>query len=936
MKKIYFNGFLLFFLFVCAHAFGQVVSTKPVLPTADKPVTLVFDVSKATDSRASGIKNAPDDVYLWSGAGSTESESDAFTFQPAGQTVWTSPFAPGKMTYLGNNRWAITITPRSYFGVAAGTPIRKLGLLLKNGNGSAQTENFYVSVFPSTGVVGAFSSPVEESFFVNANTIIPVKAYTSAKADITLKVDNTVVASVQNQDSLVYNLNSGALSGVKRTVVFEATVGSETATDVFYYTVKPTPQVASLPTGIKDGINYTGATSVILSLFAPQKDFVYVIGEFNNWTPSEAYLMKRTPDGERYWLELNGLPAGQEVAFQYLVNGTIAVADPYTHKILDPNNDKYLTDANYPNLKPYPNGPQGIVSLLQTNQETFNWTVQDFKRPDPKNLVVYEMLVRDFVATRNYKTLTDTLSYFKRLGINAIELMPVMEFSGNDSWGYNPIFYLAPDKAYGTEKDLKMFIDVCHQNGIAVILDVVFNQADYEFPYVKLYWDGNKPAANSPYFNPEATHPFSVFFDFNHESPATEKFVQRVTKFWLEEYKVDGFRFDLSKGFTQKKTNEVGAWSAYDASRVENLKRIYDEVKAVEPTAYVIMEHFGDNTEEKELAAYGMLLWGNANYDYRNAAKGEATNMDWISYKKRGWQQPNVLGYIESHDEERLVYDVMQYGLSNGTYNTRSLVTALNRAKLAATFSLLVPGPKLIWQFGELGYDVSIDYNGRTGAKPLHWEYLNDSERKKLYKVYAELIKLKTTNPLFQTTDFDLAFDGMVKRMVFSNAGNTAFAVGNFDVKKRTEEAKFPFGGKWYDYFTGEAVTVKDPMEKIILEPGEFRLFTTLQLPTPEAGLLPWQNVALSAEDEMAAISTKVYPNPFKERTIIEINNNYRGLVNLKVMDVTGRVIQTEVVAKNQELLIHLIDCHTLKAGVYLLQVEIGQGRTVKRVLKTN
>jgi glycosidase len=134
----------------------------------------------------------------------------------------------------------------------------------------------------------------------------------------------------------------------------------------------------------------------------------------------------------------------------------------------------------------------------------------NFVKPDKRNLITYELLVRDFGDARNYQMLIDTISYFKRLGINAIELMPVNEFSGNESWGYNPTFYLALDKAYGTKNKFKEFIDLCHKNGIAVILDVVYNQLDaYNAPQGKLYWDAvnNRPAADNPWLNPDAPHP---------------------------------------------------------------------------------------------------------------------------------------------------------------------------------------------------------------------------------------------------------------------------------------------------------------------------------------------------------------------------------------------------------------------------------------------
>ena len=105
-----------------------------------------------------------------------------------------------------------------------------------------------------------------------------------------------------------------------------------------------------------------------------------------------------------------------------------------------------------PNLKPYPTGKtSGIVSVLQTAKPAYNWQVPNFAKPDKRNLVIYELLVRDFVATQTLATVKDSIAYLKKLGITAIEVMPFNEFEGNNSWGYNPDFYFAPDKMYGTE-----------------------------------------------------------------------------------------------------------------------------------------------------------------------------------------------------------------------------------------------------------------------------------------------------------------------------------------------------------------------------------------------------------------------------------------------------------------------------------------------------
>src|SRR5690606_14971977 len=213
---------------------------------------------------------------------------------------------------------------------------------------------------------------------------------------------------------------------------------------------------------------------------------------------------------------------------------------------------------------------------------------------------------------KNYATLADTLDYLANLGINALQLMPVNEFEGNSSWGYNPSFYFAPDKYYGAKNDLKQLIDECHGRGIAVILDVVLNHSFGQSPMVQLYFENGRPSAGNPWFNAEPMHPFNVGYDFNHESEYTKAFVKDVLRFWMEEYRVDGFRFDLSKGYTQKNSgtsdNAVGAWSAYDASRIALWKDYNTFIRSIDQDCYVILEHFAEDSEEQVLAAEGMML----------------------------------------------------------------------------------------------------------------------------------------------------------------------------------------------------------------------------------------------------------------------------------------------------------------------------------------
>src|SRR5690606_27934258 len=160
-------------------------------------------------------------------------------------------------------------------------------------------------------------------------------------------------------------------------------------------------------------------------------------------------------------------------------------------------------------VKLSPRCNEGIVSVLSLNNTAYNWQTTTFNRPDALDLVIYELHVRDFLDQRNYKTLRDSISYLKRLGVNAVELMPVQEFEANSSWGYNPSFHFALDKYYGTTNELKAFIDECHQEGIAVILDMVLNHAFGQSPMVRLYQQSGS-LTNNPWFNITPTHPYNV------------------------------------------------------------------------------------------------------------------------------------------------------------------------------------------------------------------------------------------------------------------------------------------------------------------------------------------------------------------------------------------------------------------------------------------
>ncbi len=612
---------------------------------------------------------------------------------------------------------------------------------------------------------------------------------------------------------------------------------------------KPEPiQNAPLPANVKEGINIANSSTVTFVLYDKDKngvsyDAAYVVGDFNNWeaTNDEKSQMKRDDTSGCWWLTIQGLDATKEYAFQYYLEKKtgekVYVADPYSRKILDPHNDPFISPSTYPDNKTYPAKGNGIVAVFKTQPETYTWQVSNFKTPATDNLVIYEMLFRDFTEQGNINGALEKLDYLKSLGVNAIELMPVQEFDGNDSWGYNPAFFFAMDKAYGTDKMYKQFIDECHKRGMAVIFDVVYNHATGANPFAKMWWDSksNKTSTNNPYFNVDAPHPYSVFHDFNHESPLVRKFVKRNLEFLLKEYNIDGFRFDLSKGFTQRNSSEATA-SNYDASRIAILKDYNSTIKNVKPDALVIMEHFADDREETELANAGMMVWRNVNWQYGQTAMGYKTDNSDLSptyYGTASRPANSLVSYMESHDEERLPYKQITWGvdLIKGDISRQMKQLSTN-----AAFFLTVPGPKMLWQFGEMGYDVNIDYNGRTGKKPIRWEYLDVPERKALHDAYAKLIGLRFTHSeLFNSTatlDWKVteSFWDNGRFLTLSSFGNSKqiVVIGNFTNVAINATTTFPKTGTWHNYMNAtETLNVTSSTMDISVPANSFKMYST-------------------------------------------------------------------------------------------------------------
>ncbi|MDR0834995.1 MAG: hypothetical protein LBN11_00215, partial [Tannerella sp.] len=243
-----------------------------------------------------------------------------------------------------------------------------------------------------------------------------------------------------------------------------------------------------------------------------------------------------------------------------------------------------------------------------------------------------------------------------------------------------------------------------------------------------------------------------------------------------------------------------------------------------------ILEHFCENKEEKELAGADMFLWNNMNDAYCQSIMGyrDRSGLTAGSAKSRGWDENRLITYQESHDEERTMYKAETWGITSIKDNAG---TRIRQAQTNAAFLACTPGPKMGWQFGELGYDYSIDYNGRTGKKPVKWDYYDDSNRVSLYETYSKLFELRGLYPeLFSSPETEIMktdeSDWESGRFITLKKGDSVIVLaGNF-----TDN----------DIQTSIALGAKTPFS-VTLPPHSYKLYMD--------GITPNENIAVKNDE---------------------------------------------------------------------------------------
>jgi hypothetical protein len=969
-------------LFVSCLSFGQFATAPHVTVTPfpfemNEQVTIT--VSFPTPSPACNninINISNPKVYMHAGIG-----PDANPWQVT-KGNWGIDNGVGQMTNNGGN-FSMTIVPATYFNLNASqqSSFTKMGMVFRNATGTQEMKlptacgDFFLNV---GGFQLNLTAPLSNStnLIASGNNFNIAASNTAGTANYVLKSNGATIDTQNNISNYTYTHTNITQN---QNYTLEVSRNGVTITRNFLAVVNnPTVTNQAMPAGLVDGINY-GAdhTRVNLVLNAPFKDYVYVAGNFNNWGPTSQHLMRKDPATGKYWLEITGLTPGTWYAFQYWVGDETArpatspalvkTADPFSTLVLSPYDDPEIVQLGvYPGLPVYNTiapGQNFEVSVIQTGTNTFrsyNWNVTNFQKPSIKDLVVHEVLVRDFDAQRTYQNLINRFDYFKNSNINAIQLMPVMEFEGNLSWGYNTSYHMAMDKRYGPPAKLKEFIDLCHQNGIAVILDIALNHVFGRSPLERMWMlDSNNDgfgnaSAENPYCNTTAMHSYSVGTDLNHfrePDNLTNTYVIRTIKHWIEEYKIDGYRWDLTKGFTNQcnpiqhpygSANEF-CTNGYRSDRVAKLKWYADKQWEADNTSYVIFEHLGSDgsrQEELEWSGYrlgegkGIMFWNKQTDNYANLIKGNANGINNVTIfgdNNRG------MGYAESHDEEHVIFKaVNEAGQTQGNLNK-----ALLRLSAQGAMHLLVPNPKMIWQFGALGWDSSIFMcsNGtnnfpndavpgdcKLDAKPMYaWtqNWMGIPARRTVYDNWARFNDLRIRNNVFEFGQFSINMvDGGRKPRLdvwssTSPQSNLSYVIvlTNFSDNQYDVSGGFPYTGTWVNLMDNSTFNVSSTTQNVSIEPGGFRVFGN-------------QQPLLSTDNLNALGDVILYPNPSTGEFFVNLALNEVELYNMK-----GQLVKS---FKGSFEANQSFDISNLNGGVYLVKIQDqnGYAKSIKLIIE--
>lgn len=463
---------------------------------------------------------------------------------------------------------------------------------------------------------------------------------------------------------------------------------------------------------------YAGGT--LFRVWAPNAAKVFVTGDFNAWSTTANELFAE--GNGNFSSDVPGAKAGER----------------YKYIIQTPSGESlYRNDPRAARVE------NSVGSSIIHDPDAYRWTTSGYETPKFNRQVIYEMHIGTFNDSPgggpgNWKSAAAKLDYLADLGVNMLQVMPPAEFPGDFSWGYNPSFPFAPESSYGSPEDMKAFIDGAHKRGMGVVIDVVHNH------------HGPADLPNWCFDGPCYGHGGIYYYtDYRAETPwgdtrpdygrkEVRDFIKDSALMWLNEYRLDGLRFDGTKYMrTLDGSGDLPeGWGL--------LRWISDEVKKNQPWKILIAEDFGagdamTRSTPSGGAGFDTQWAGEFMHPIRSALVApsdsgrDMNSVAWSINQKFNGQASQRVVYTESHDEVANGQTRLPEAIWPGKADSRE---AQKRSTLGAVLTMTSPGIPMIFQGQEFLEDGWFD-----DQDPLDWQ--KSKNHSGITNLYRDLIHLR-------------------------------------------------------------------------------------------------------------------------------------------------------------------------------------------------
>lgn len=521
------------------------------------------------------------------------------------------------------------------------------------------------------------------------------------------------------------------------------------------------------------------ANQIEFKLFAPYNKEATLMGGFSDWKE-----IPTAKDERGYFRAEVDLEDGTyHYKFRVRSKSDFIGFDEWVDVI-----DPYATEVE-------PSEQNGVIRIQDGCRivDTYVWKYDDKPLPSDRELVIYKLHVHDFTGGEDdpyprgqFKHITEKLDYLNELGINAIELMPVSEYPGDYSWGYNPRHFFAIESSYGSTMELKQLIDGCHKLGIRVFFDCIYNHAEMEHPLTQIdynYWFSANPTDPDNSWGPEFDY---EHYDDNLDVKPAWQYIGDNAEYWIKEYHIDGIRYDAAK---QLNNYDFMHWMVDKTKQLAGMKPFYNVAERI-PESPEITNYEGpmDGAWHESFSRTLVAHLCGEKFDL-------ASLKDILDGRRQGYLgASNMVNYISVHDRERLMVELGNRGIFHDA--------AFKRAKLGAVLLMTAVGIPMIWMGEEFG-----EYKPNTiEPAKLDWRLFKNENNSSLFDYYRGLVQLRRKTHALYTENIEFFHEDEESRIFaytrWNDEGSRVVVVANFSDNYLAGYTvpNFPAGGTWHEW----------------------------------------------------------------------------------------------------------------------------------------